>query len=85
MRLSEVLELAEIKKREIVLIGTWNTGQKEFAVLAHRSQKIFPVPKLFHLVEVGPDNRDPEIDPAEVRSILARFGYFEAISKLSSE
>jgi hypothetical protein len=85
MRLSEVLELPELKNREIILIGTWKTGEKEFAVLSHRGQKVFPIPKLFHLVEVGPENRDPEIDPAEIRSILSRFGYFEAISKLSSK
>lgn len=85
MRLSEALNLPELKNRDIVLIGYWKTGDKEFAVLAHRREKVFPVPKLFHLVEVTSENRDPEISSPEIRSIQARFQYFEGISKISSK
>jgi hypothetical protein len=92
MQLSKVLDLPEFKTREIVLIGTYKTGEKEFAVLAHRGEKVFPIPRLFHLVELkadpnDPDSdpRDPNIVPSEVRSILARFHYFEAISRISSK
>jgi hypothetical protein len=85
MRLSEVLELPEFKTRNIVLIGIYKTqDEKEFAVVAHRSEKVFPIPKLLHLVEVTPEDRDPEIHPSEMRSILSRFQYFEEISKLPS-
>jgi hypothetical protein len=86
MRLSEVLELPEFKSRDIVLIGIYKTtDEKEFAVLAHRGEKVFPIPKLRHLVEVTPEDRDPEIHSSEMRSILSRFQYFEAISKLPSK
>jgi hypothetical protein len=92
MQLSKILDLPEFKTREIVLIGTYKTGDKEFAVLAHRGEKVFPVPRLFHLVELKADPndphsdpRDPNIDPSEVRSILARFHFFEAISRISSK
>jgi hypothetical protein len=55
MRLSEVLELPELKSRDIVLIGILKTqGDKEFAMLAHRGDKIFPFPKVYHLEEVTP-------------------------------
>jgi hypothetical protein len=90
MQLSKVLELPEFKTREIVLIGTYKTGDGEFAVLAHRGEKVFPVPRLFHLVELkadpnNPDSdpRDPDVNPSEIRSILTRFHYFEAISRIS--
>lgn len=86
MRLSELLELPEFKSRDIVLIGIWKTqSDREFAMLAHRGEKVFPVPKLYHLIEVIPGDRDPEVDSSEARSILSRFHYFEAISKLPSK
>jgi hypothetical protein len=92
MRLSQVLDLPEFKAREIVLIGILKTGDGDFALLAHRGERIFPIPRLFHLVELKADPNDPESDPrdpdihaAEIRSILARFHYFEAISRLPSK
>jgi hypothetical protein len=65
MLLSEVLDLPEFKTREIVLIGRYTTGDGEFAVLAHRGEKIFPIPGLFHLVELKADPDDPESDPRD--------------------
>lgn len=92
MRLSQVLDLPEFKTREIVIIGILKTSDGDFALLAHRGEKIFPIPKLFQLVELKADSNDPESDPrdpnihtAEIRSILARFNYFEAISRLPSK
>jgi len=83
MRLSELLNLPEFTSRNIVVIGTYKaTEGKEYAVLAHHGEKLFPIPKLFHLVEITSENRDPEMHPAERRTILGRFKYFEAISKL---
>jgi hypothetical protein len=85
MRLSEVLELPEFKTRAIIVIGTYKTSNdKEWAVLARRGEKVLPIPTVFHLVEDGPENRDPEISQSEVSSIRRRFPYFEAISKLAS-
>jgi hypothetical protein len=46
MRLSEVVELAEFKKRDIVVIGHYDTSATVFAVLARRGEKLLPVPKL---------------------------------------
>jgi len=80
MRLSKVLELPELKNRGIVLIGVWKTGGREFAVLAHRAEKVFPIPRLYHLVEVDEKNRDPEIFQTEIDTILRRFQYFHAPS-----
>ena len=73
MRLSEVLKAADLQQAGITLIGTWKTEKHEFAVLAHRSEKVFPFPKLFHLIEDGPANPDPDLDRAEVESIRRRF------------
>ena len=85
MQLSEVLENIELKKRGIVVIGFWKAGDHEFAVLARRGEKVFPVPKLFHLIEVSPEDRNPKVSSAEMRSILERFKFFEAISNLHTE
>jgi hypothetical protein len=78
IQLSKVLDLPEFKTREIVLIGTYKTGDGEFAVLGHRGEKLFPIPTLFHLVELqadpddpASDPRNPNVDPPEIRSILA--------------
>lgn len=78
MRLSKVLQLPELKSRGIVLIGTWKTGDREFAVLAHRREKIFPIPRLYHLVEISEKNPDPEIFQPEIDTILRRFRHFDA-------
>jgi hypothetical protein len=59
MQLSAVLELPEFKKRDITLVGFYNTGEGIVAVLARRDERISPHPKLCHLVEDGPDNPDP--------------------------
>lgn len=80
MRLREVVELPELKKRDIVVIGHYKTDEGFFAVLARRGEKLLPFPKFFHLIEDGPKNPDPELNNAEVDSILRRFGYFEPIS-----
>jgi hypothetical protein len=80
MRLREVVELPEFKKRDIVVIGHYNTDEIVFAVLARRGEKVLPVPKLFYLIEDGPENPDPEIDKSVINSILRHFGYFEPIS-----
>jgi hypothetical protein len=85
MRLSEVLELPEFKKRRIALIGHWNTGETVVSVLAHEGEKVFPFPKLRHFVEDGPNNPDPILSQAEIDSILRHFGYFEAISRLPAK
>jgi hypothetical protein len=83
MRLSEALELPEFKTRDIVVIGFYKSQDStEFAVLARRGEKVFPITKMRHLVEVTPEDRDPVLDPSEMRSILSRFQYFESISRL---
>jgi hypothetical protein len=82
MRLSEVLELPDLKKREIAIIGVWDTGQAQYAVLARRGERLMPFPKLYQLIEIENNNVDPDIKPPEVKSILRRFGYFEPISNL---
>jgi hypothetical protein len=79
MRLSEVIELPELKKRDIVVIGHITTDSV-FAVLAKRGEKVFPFPRFFHLVEDGPSNTDPEVGNSELDSILRRFGYVQPIS-----
>jgi hypothetical protein len=85
MRLSEFVEHAELKKRGIGIIGYLKTVETEFAVLARKGERVFPLPKVFHLVEVATDNRDPDLLGAEQRSILSRFRYFDAISTFPSE
>jgi len=80
MRLSEVVNLPEFEKRDIVVVGHYNTGEAVFAVLARRGEKVLPVPKLYHLIEDGPANPDPELDESEIDSALRHFGYFEPIS-----
>jgi hypothetical protein len=80
MLLSKVIEHPELKKRDIVIIGRYTTDEVVFAVLARRGEKVFPLPKFFHLVENGPENPDPELSNSEVDSTLRRFGYFEPIS-----
>jgi len=83
MRLSEILELPPLKSRDVVVIGYYKSVEgREYAVLARRGQKVMPIPKTYHLVEVTADNPDPEIHPSVLRSIYDRFQYFEAISKL---
>ena len=42
MRLKEVVELAEFKKRDIVVIGYFKTDEGVFAVLARRGDKLHP-------------------------------------------
>lgn len=85
MLLSQVLEHPELKRRDIVVIGHYTTADKVIvAVLARRGEKVLPFPKLFHLVEDGPTNPDPEISKPELDSILRRFGYFEPISTFPS-
>ncbi len=84
MLLSRVIEHPELKKRDIVVIGHYTTDAVVFAVLARRGEKVFPLPKFFHLVENGPANPDPELDKSELNSILRRFGYFEPISTFPS-
>ena len=80
MRLKQVVELPELKKRDIIVIGYYTTAEVVFAVLARRGEKVLPFPKLFHLVENGPKNPDPELHKSEVDTILRHFGYFEPIS-----
>ena len=84
MHLREVTELPEFKKRDIGVIGHYNTDGIVFAVLARRGEKVFPVPKLFYLVEDGPEDPDPDMDKSQVDSALRHFGYFEPISTLPS-
>ena len=79
-RLKEVVELPELKKRDIIIIGHYVTEGAVFAVLARRGERVFPVPKLFRLVDDGPENPDPELDKSEIDSILRHFGYFGPIS-----
>jgi len=73
MRLSEVLDDADLKKAGIVLIGTIKTGEHVYAVIARRGDKVMPIPKIFHLVEITPDNTDPDLDSAEIQTIHRRF------------
>lgn len=84
MRLSAVLELPELKKREITVIGCYTTSYGTFAVLARRGEKAIPYPKLSYLIDDGADNPDPEVDRHEIDSILRKFGFFEAISTFSA-
>jgi hypothetical protein len=92
MQLSKVLDLPDFKKRDIVLIGTYRTEDGDFAVLAHSAEKVFPIPRLFHLVELKSDPKDPSSDPRdpnvgseEIRSILARFDSFDGVYRISSK
>jgi len=55
MRLREVVELPELKKRYVVVIGHYKTDEGVFAVLARRGGRLFPFPKFFHLIEDGPE------------------------------
>ena len=73
MRLSLLLETPEFKKAEIVVIGSYKTARHEFAVLAKKGDPAFPIPRLFHLVEVSSKNPDPELSDAEIQSIRRRF------------
>ena len=54
-------------------------------MLARRGEKLFPIPKLWYLIEDGPKSPDPEIESYEIDSILRRFGYFEPISTFPPE
>ena len=82
MRLSEFIEHPELKKRGIAIVGYIKTMESEFALLTWKGESVFPFPKLYHLVEVTPNERDPDLGAVEQRSILSRFGYFDAISAL---
>lgn len=82
MRLSEVLELPEFKKRDIICVGKCDTGEAVWIVLAHTGEKAFPFPKNRHLVENGSSNPDPNLEQSEIDTILRRFGYLDAISHL---
>jgi len=73
MRLSQLLETPEFKKAEIVVISSYKTARHEFTVLAKKGDPAFPVPKLFHLVEISSKNPDPELNDAEIQSIRRRF------------
>lgn len=73
MRLSLLLETSEFKKADIVIIGSYKTARHEFAVLAKKGEPAFPVPKLFHLVEISSKNPDPELSESEIQSIRRRF------------
>ena len=84
MLLSKVADHPELKKRDIIIIGHYTTDGAVFAVLARRGEKVFPLPRYFHLIEIGPANPDPEIGKFELDSILRRFGYFEPISTFPS-
>lgn len=44
MRLREVVDHPEFKKRDIALIGHYNNDEVVFAVLARRGEKLLPVP-----------------------------------------
>ena len=85
MRLSEFIEHPELKKRGIEIVGYIKTAGSEFALLARKGASVFPFPKLYHLVEVTPNDRDPDLSAIEQRSILSRFGYFDAISTLPTK
>ena len=82
MRLSEFIEHPELKKRGIAIVGYIKTTASEFALLPRKGELVFPFPKLYHLVEITPIDRDPDLSAVEQRSILSRFGYFDAISAL---
>jgi hypothetical protein len=85
MRLREVVELPEYRKHNIVVVGHYNTDGVIFAVLARRGEKLLPVPKLFYLIENGPENPDPNVDHSEIDSILRHFGYFQPISTFQAK
>lgn len=72
MRLREVLALPALRHAGITAIGTYKTGRNEFIVLAHHTEHLLPVPKLFHLVENGRSNPDPDLDAAEIDTIYRR-------------
>jgi hypothetical protein len=72
MRLKEVLQQPALRNAGIAAIGTYKTGKNEFIVLAHHGEPLLPIPKLFHLIENGPSNPDPHLDPAEIDTIYRR-------------
>ena len=55
------------------------------AVLARRGEKLLPCPKLFSLVDDGPDNPEPDLDQPEINAILRKFGFFGTISPRTPE
>lgn len=72
MRLKDVLQQPALRNAGITAIGTYKTGRSEFVVLAHHGEQLLPIPKLFHLVENGPANPDPDLDAAEIDTIYRR-------------
>jgi len=73
MRLSEVLEMPDLKNAGIVVIGVFKTRNGDFKVLARKGEKLLPFPKFFHLIEDDPADSDPDLDPSEIRVIYRRF------------
>jgi hypothetical protein len=72
MRLKEVLQQPALRNAGIAAIGTYKTGKSEFIVLARHGEPLLPIPKLFHLVENGSSNPDPDLNPAEIDTIYRR-------------
>jgi hypothetical protein len=84
MRLSEFLQTPEAQKCNMAHIGFYKTPRAEFAVVAHKGDRLMPLPTLFQLFEVTPNDRDPETSEYERRAVLERFGYYKPISITSS-
>lgn len=84
MRLNEVLEHPDLKNADITVIGTYKTGEKEYSILGKRGEKVLPVPKIFHLVDDGPKNMNPELEIGEIRTIWRRFLKIEYPSRIST-
>jgi hypothetical protein len=74
MRLSELLEQDDFRKAGIEIICNYKTDQHEYAVLGRHGQPTFPGIGTTHLIEIAPDNQDPEIPHHEELSIRRRLG-----------
>jgi hypothetical protein len=75
MRLSELLRQKDFVDEKIEIITTYKTANGEYAVLGRQGQPAFPIsPGTTHLIEITPEDRDPEVTYPEELSIRRRLG-----------
>lgn len=70
MRLSNVLQLPGLKNRGMVLIRTRKARDSEYVVIAHHTEWVFPILKLYALISMGTENRDPGVSKSEIDTVL---------------
>ena len=83
MRLSELLEQADIKQAGIVIIGSWKTDKNVYLVLG-QGQAPYPRNGITHEILVKPGDPDPELEPGEADAIRRRFKLNRSEFRLSS-